>query len=88
MSNQLTEIERFAYCYMEIPEISIITGADAGLIEDPTTDEGKAFLKGRLIRKANFNESIIKLTDQLSSPAMAIEQKMADRIYIKDLTLR
>jgi len=84
----LKEIEDFAYRYLEKSEIALVTGVPLVKIDDESSLEGIAFLKGRLLRKAKFNESIIKLTDQLSSPAMAIELKIADAITINDRKIR
>ena len=81
----LQEIEHFAYCYMQRQEIAIITGTDADHLADPENPAGKALLTGRLKRKAEFNSAIIKLTAQLSSPAMAIEHKIAEQTYLNDL---
>lgn len=84
----LKEIEDFAYRYLEKSEIALVTGVPVENIDDESSKEGIAFLRGRLLRKAKFNESIIKLTDQLSSPAMAIELKIADAININDRKIR
>jgi len=81
----LTEIQEFAHCYMLKAEIAIITGADIWDINDKEHPAGIAFLKGRLLRKAEFNTAVIKLTGQLSSPAMAIEHKMAESVYLNDM---
>lgn len=88
ISEILKEIEHLAYRYLEKPEIALVTGIAVVVIDDESSEYGKAFLKGRLLRKAKFNESIIKLTDQLSSPAMAIELKIADAITINDKKIR
>lgn len=80
----LEEIEGFAYVYLDKWEIAMITGCDVELLSDANSPEGEAFLKGRLKRKAEFNRSLIKLTDQLSSPAMAIEHKLATTTQVND----
>src|SRR3546814_2930908 len=72
---QLQEIESFAYRYMLIGEIALITGVDAAQLADPDGPAGQAFLRGRLKRKAEFHESLIQLSKQLSSPAMVIENR-------------
>jgi hypothetical protein len=84
--NKLQEIEDFSYRYLELADIALIVG----IAVNEFTDDSKylrAFKVGRLKRKAKFNENIIKLTDQLSSPSMAIEQKMAEQAKINDSTL-
>ena len=81
----LNEIEGFAYCYLEKHEIAAITGAILECLSDPEHEVGKAFLKGRYRRKAEFNQNLIKLSNQLSSPAMAIEQKIAEQAWLNDL---
>ncbi|HEY0056286.1 MAG TPA: hypothetical protein VGB63_13095 [Pedobacter sp.] len=72
------EIQSFAYKYLSAEEISIIVEVEVLEILDPTTLYGKAFLKGKLLRKAKFNDNVIRLSDQLSSPAQAIELKIAE----------
>jgi hypothetical protein len=81
----LAEIERLAHLYMQRDEIAIITAAEIDHLADPEHVAGRALLKGRLIRKAEFNSAIIKLTGQLSSPAMAIEYKIAEQTYLNDI---
>jgi glutamate synthase domain-containing protein 3 len=81
----LAEVEDFAYRYMQRGEIAIITGVDEADIGDQGCHVGQAFLRGRLKRKAELNGSIIQLTKQLSSPAMAIEYKIAEQTYLNDL---
>lgn len=71
------EIEGFAYKYLSEDEISIILDIPYLELLDRNTVFGKAFLKGRLLRKAKFNDNVIRLSDQLSSPAQAIELKIA-----------
>lgn len=88
MSDQLEQIEFFAYRYLELIEVAEVTGVDIGQLKEPNSEHAKAFRKGRLKRKAQFNENLMKLSDQLSSPAMAIEQKIADKIFINDNSLR
>lgn len=82
------EIEHFAYRYLDKEEIAIVVGIPLDQLIDPEHSFGKAFMKGRLMRKAEFNDSVIRLSSQLSSPAMAIEQKIAEQIYINDLRKR
>jgi hypothetical protein len=84
-AEQLAEVEDFAYKYMQRCEIAIITGVDETDLIDNTSAAGRAFLTGRLKRKAELNGSIIQLTKQLSSPAMAIEYKIAEQTYLNDL---
>ncbi|MBC8053751.1 MAG: hypothetical protein H7Y13_11870 [Sphingobacteriaceae bacterium] len=72
------EIEGFAYKYLSADEIAVIVDVDVLEILDRTTVYGKAFLKGKLLRKAKFNDNVIRLSDQLSSPAQAIELKIAE----------
>lgn len=81
----LSEVEDFAYKYMSKEDIAIITGVDILSLSDQNNQAGLAFLKGRLKRKAEFNYSLIKLTNQLSSPAMAIEYKIAEQTFLNDL---
>jgi len=81
----LQEVEEFAYAYMSREEIAAITEIKVEELKDQTTDPGKVFLKGRLKRKAKFNLVVIALSDQLSSPAMAIELKLAEKSLIDDL---
>lgn len=81
----LKEVESLAYRYMSIDEIALITGVPVGDIADGETPTGTAFLRGRLMRKAEFNESLIQLSKQLSSPAMMMENKLAESTRINDL---
>jgi hypothetical protein len=80
----LAEIESFAYLYLEKHEIALITGCDIESLNNEYSAECKAFITGRLKRKAEFNRSLIRLTDQLSSPAMAIEHKLATTVQVND----
>lgn len=82
------EIEHFSYRYLEKEEIAIVVGVPLDQLNDPDDPYGIAFLKGRLKRKAEFHDSVIRLSSQLSSPAMAIEQKIAEQTYINDLRKR
>lgn len=81
----LKEIEEFSYLYMTREEIAIITGADLHDMSDIEHVAYIAFQKGRLKRKAEYNSAVINLTKQLSSPAMAIEQKIAESTYLNDI---
>lgn len=82
----LDEIEGFAYKYLTKKEILIIL--DGSVTREQLMDEQdphyKAFVKGRLMRKAEYNGEIIKLSKQLSSPAMALEADLAQRVSIAD----
>lgn len=80
----LSEIEGFAYKYLLKNEIALITGVSLEHLNDPDHAAGIAFLKGRYLRKAEFNGNIIQLSKQLSSPAMAIEHKIAESVYLND----
>ena len=84
-SEQLAEIENFAYLYLERHEIAIITGANASDMADEQSPAYLSFQKGRLRCKAEYNSAVINLRKQLSSPAMAIEQKIAEAAYLNDL---
>ena len=84
-AEQLDEIEQFAYKYMLRHEIALITDVPAQLMFDESHPAGIAFLKGRLKRKAEFNGEVIKLSKQLSSPAMAIEKAIAENTNLMDL---
>ena len=81
---EIKEIESFAYRYLSRQEVSIITGVPLEKLIGQETEESLAFLRGRLIRKAEFHESIIQLSKQLSSPAMQIEQKIAEQTFLND----
>ena len=81
---EIKEIENFAYRYLSRQEVSIITGVPLEKLIGQETEESLAFLRGRLIRKAEFHESIIQLSKQLSSPAMQIEQKIAEQTFLND----
>lgn len=87
MSNEelLKEIEEFAYAYMSKAETAIFAECDIELLNDEENPIGKAFLIGRLRRKVKFNQVVIALSDQLSSPAMAIELKLAEQTYLNDI---
>lgn len=82
----LKEIETFAYQYLTREEISMITGVEVESLRDLENEAGKAFMKGRLLRKAEYHQSIINLSKQLSSPAMLIESKIAEQTYLNDNT--
>ena len=82
--NVLQEVTEFAYKYLSITEIALITGVDRLDLKDPESPAGIAFLKGRYMRKAEFNSSVISLSKQLSSPAMAIESKIAEMTFLND----
>ncbi|RYE26849.1 MAG: hypothetical protein EOP45_03100 [Sphingobacteriaceae bacterium] len=82
---QLQEIEDFAYKYLEKFEIAFILQLpDPRVLEDDLHPAYIRFRIGRLKRKAEYNHTVIKLSDQLSSPAQAIEAKMAERIFLND----
>lgn len=81
----LQEIQDFAYRYMTPSDIALILGISTEDINDITTEYGRAFVKGRLLRKAAFNYAVIRLSDQLSSPAQAIELKMAEKALLDGL---
>jgi len=81
----LKEVFSFAYQYMSAKEISVITGVDLVDLKDEDSAAHKEFQKGRLLRKAEFHASVIQLSKQLSSPAMTIEQKIAEQVHINDL---
>lgn len=82
----LKEIETFAYQYLTREEISMITGVEVESLRDLENEAGKAFMKGRLLRKAEYHQSVINLSKQLSSPAMLIESKIAEQTYLNDNT--
>ena len=84
----LQEVQDFAYKYMSREEIATITGVDLPRLMDREDAAGLAFIKGRLLRKAEFNHSLIRLTNQLSSPAMAIEHKIQEQTFLNDLKAR
>lgn len=77
----LQEVEDLAYCYMQRDQIVIITDCELDFGNDKVE---LAFQKGRLKRKAKFNMKIITLSDQLSSPAMTIESKIAEETFLRD----
>jgi hypothetical protein len=81
----LKEIEELAYVYLSKKEIALVTGLpDQEQLADETSAAGIAFLKGRIRRKAQYHKNITALSDQLSSPAQAIEAKLADKTYLDD----
>lgn len=82
----LKEIETFGYQYLTREEISMITGVEVESLRDLENEAGKAFMKGRLLRKAEYHQSVINLSKQLSSPAMLIESKIAEQTYLNDNT--
>lgn len=82
----LKEIETFAYQYLTREEISMITGVEVESLRDLENEAGQAFMKGRLLRKAEYHQSVINLSKQLSSPAMLIESKIATETYLNDNT--
>ena len=84
-NDKTEEIQGFAYCYLSKEEIGIITGIDPLDLNDTDHAHYRAFMKGRLMRKAEFNNSLIQLSKQLSSPAMAIEYKIAENTHLNDL---
>ena len=84
----LAEVEGLSYRYMLKHEICLITGVSLNDINDPDHPIGIAFLKGRYRRKAEFNDSLIQLSKQLSSPAMAIESKVAEHTWLNDMKKR
>lgn len=82
---QLKEIETFAGLYLEKKEIALVMELeDKNSLNDVDNPVGKAFAKGRIKRKASFMESVVKLSDQLSSPAQAIELKASEKVLIND----
>jgi hypothetical protein len=82
---ELQEVEDFAYKYLEKKEIAIILGIkDLSVFEKEEDPVYIAFMTGRLKRKAQFNDNVIKLSDQLSSPAQNIEAGLAKTIYLND----
>jgi len=79
------EIELYAYAYLSKSEIALITEIDPELFLDDT-EVIKAFNIGRLKRKAEYNNEVIALSKQLSSPAMLIESKLAEQAALNDLS--
>ena len=79
----IAEIERLAYLYMSHNDIATILGCkeDDILYKEEAIN---ALNKGRLLRKAEFNGNVIALSNQLSSPSMAIEAKIAEETYLRD----
>lgn len=84
----IEQIEYYSYRYLSKKEIATIVEIDPFRLSDGQTEEGRAFLIGRYKRKAEFHDSIIKLSKQLSSPAMQIEHKIAEQVYINDTKIR
>lgn len=82
------QIEYYAYRYLSKKEISTIVEVDPCRLDDDQSAEGRSFLIGRYKRKAEFHDSIIKLSAQLSSPAMQIERDIAEQVYINDSKIR
>jgi hypothetical protein len=82
---QLAQIEEFASLYLSKKEIALVMNIpDPSMLGDEDTKVGKAFLKGRIMRKAQFHRNITALSDQLSSPAQAIESKLAESTFLND----
>lgn len=84
----INEIESLAYRYLSREEISAVTETELSDLRDKEHPHYRAFIKGRLLRKAEFNHSLIQLSKQLSSPAMAIEYKIAEQTHLNDLKTR
>lgn len=86
----LTEVEHFAYLYMSAPEIAILCQVPEedfmADLENTMSAIYRAFKTGRLRRKAEFTTAVMKLSDQLSSPAMKIEQEIMMDTYLDDQT--
>lgn len=80
----LDQIQYYSYRYLSKEEIALILDIGVWVLNDAQLPEGKAFLSGRYKRKAEFHDSIIQLSKQLSSPAMVIEQKIAEQTYLND----
>jgi hypothetical protein len=78
------DVEEYAYRYLSKYEISVITSVKLEWMSMDNHPIGRAFLRGRFKRKAEFHDSIIQLSKQLSSPAMQIEQKIAEQTFIND----
>jgi hypothetical protein len=76
MNNKLHEIEKFAGLGMPPKEIEIIVELEEGTILNNLnrnhTPEAKAYLKGKLLLKAELNKSIITLAKQGSGPAQTM----------------
>jgi len=85
---KLKEIEDFSYRYLRINEIALVTGVELDLFKEEGHAVYMAFHKGRLIRKAEYNEKLIQLSNQLSSPAMALEKALAEDVKLDDLKKR
>ena len=86
MADELEEIESLAYKYMSREDIALIRSVDIHFLNDKDHPYGQAFLKGKLLRKAAFNYAVIRLSDQLSSPAQAIELKLAQLNDLKGIS--
>lgn len=82
--DQLTEIELLAYRYMLKSEIATIMFHSSCDLLFKQQSAINAFEKGRLKRKAEYNGKIIELSNQLSSPAMNIEAKIAEDTFLRD----
>lgn len=86
MAEELQEIQDLAYKYMSREDIALIRGLNIEDLQDNDHPYGRAFLKGKLLRKAAFNYAVIRLSDQLSSPAQAIELKLAQLNEMKGIS--
>ena len=84
---KLKEIEDFSYRYLRINEIALVTGVELDLFKEEGHAVYMAFHKGRLIRKAEYNEKVIQLSNQLSSPAMALEKALAEDLLSREHTV-
>lgn len=86
---ELEDVEKLAYAYNSRTEIAIILQKDvAQFILECNMNGSDIFYRfqaGRLKRNTEYNLRVMKLTDQLSSPAMAIEQKIKERTEMNDL---
>lgn len=80
----LKEVEHFSYLYLTSKEISLVTGIDREELQDYECEAGKAFIKGRLLRKAEYHQAVITLSKQMSSPAMLIESKIAEQSSLNE----
>ena len=84
IEDQIREVQDFAYVYLSAEDIALVTGVEIELIKDESTIYGQAFLKGRILRKAEYHKSVIDLSKQLSSPALLLEAKIAEQTYLND----
>lgn len=84
---KLNEVQQLSYVYMSKSEIAIIAEVEISDLCDEQHELFKAFTKGRLIRKAEYNKKVIDLSNQLSSPALLIESKIAEQTHLNDLRL-